>query len=235
MFQNAQRLIYSPLATNLMEEEIINIENREEDYKNIRKQVWDSEAGIRAICVMYDEHSSDKNSKKKIFLLKDNIQYRLFGAVHQYLVFLRELGIAENHLHKLHIEKPEEFNAYPIGNPHFEQIELQLSSIFDSIVFQLSSVFDYLSHMTCYICKTNKSKTLYWTKLAKLSRGTNNDFGGEIIRNVIDLADRNFVGRLYDYRSRLLHSERDLHEFMTTVGFSDEKVFDFEIKILFLN
>jgi len=213
-------------------EDIINIINREEDYKTIRSLVWNAETGVRAIWLLYDDHSTDKNSKDNVLILKENIHYRLFATTHQYLLLIRELNIAEQQLHKMHMKDPKMFNAFPLGNPHFDAIEVEISSIFDNLIFQISSVFDYLSHMICYICRTNKSKTLYWTKLAKLCRDSNSDFNGDLVREVIDNEDRNFVGKLYDYRSRLLHNKRDKHHFTTSVGFSDKKAFDFDIKIL---
>lgn len=56
-----------------MENRILNIEDRQTDFKEIDKLSWRAEHGIRSICVMYDDHSNDKNSKENIFLLKDNV------------------------------------------------------------------------------------------------------------------------------------------------------------------
>jgi hypothetical protein len=212
-----------------LEKKIINIEDRQADYQDLNKKSWRAEHGIRSICVMYDDHSTDKNSKENIFILKDNVHYRVFSLVHQYLIFLRELNYAERHLQELHQKDPRLFNAFPMGNPHFEKVELEISSVFDSIIFQLSSVFDYISHLICYICKTDKSKTLYWTKLASSAFGQNNEFSNLDIRKTITELDSNFVGRLYDYRSRLLHNKKDQHIFNTSVKLND---FNFDIKIL---
>lgn len=114
-----------------------------------------------------------KIPQKNIFIVKDNVHYRVFSLVHQHLILLRELYRAETYLKELHQKDPRLFNAFPLGNPHFEQVELEISSVFDSIIFQLSSVFDYISHLICYICKKDKSKTLYWTKLVSSAYGQN--------------------------------------------------------------
>lgn len=212
-----------------MEEKILNIEDRHADLTQIDKQSWRAEHGIRTICVMYDDHSSDKQSKKNIFILKDNVHYRLFSLKHQYLIYLRELAYAEKYLQELHQNDPRILGGFPMGNPYFEKVELELSSVFDNIVFQLSSVFDYISHLTCYICKKDKSSTLYWTKLVKAAYGQNNDFSDLKIKKTITNIDNRFVGRLYDYRSRLLHNKKDKHIFNTTVGMVD---FNFDLKIL---
>jgi hypothetical protein len=177
---------------------------------------------------MYDDHSSDKNSQENIFLLKENVHYRLFSLTHQYLIFLRELSLAENYLQELHEKDSNCFNVFP-RNPYFDKVELELSSVFDNIIFQLSSVFDYLSHLICYICKTNKSDTVYWTKLARLAYGKGNEFANLNIKRVIAELDNKIVGKLYDYRSRLLHNKKDQHIFNASMKFVDSK---FDLKII---
>ncbi|MEO1653035.1 MAG: hypothetical protein AAFU64_05790, partial [Bacteroidota bacterium] len=72
----------------------LDIENRENDYKDIHSETFRAETGIRAIGLIYHDHSDDQKSYENVFRLKDNIEYRLFSATHQYLVFLRELNSA---------------------------------------------------------------------------------------------------------------------------------------------
>lgn len=207
----------------------IDIIYRNADYDLINKETWRAEIGLRAIAIMYDEHSDDKNSYDNILILKDNIKYRLFSATHQYLLFLKETRSSEIYLQKLYKENPNYLTAFPMGNPYFDKVELELSSIFDNIVFQISSLFDYLSHIICYINFCNKSNTLYWTKLSKASRGQGNDFRNPEIKKIIDTVDRRFVGKLYDYRSRLLHHKRDQHHFAGTTTLVD---FKFRLKFI---
>lgn len=205
---------------------IKDIGNRSNSYSEITKELWRSEHGIRAICVMYDEHSKDKNSHENIVVLKENIQYRLFSAAHQYLILLRELGEGERYLSEL--KRKETHITYPFGNPHIDKVELEISSIFDSIIFHLSSVFDYLSHFICYICHNNKSNTFYWTSLANSARGTGNEISQLEMKTVIVSVDKKFVGKLYDYRSRLIHNKRDKHRFMAAIDLQSNH----KIKIL---
>jgi hypothetical protein len=65
---------------------IIDIDNRQVDYEFILKETFRMELGIRAIAIMYDDHSNDKKSYENILILKDNIKYRLFSASYQYLI-----------------------------------------------------------------------------------------------------------------------------------------------------
>lgn len=192
---------------------ILDISERRADYKWIYDETFRTDSGLRAILFMYDDHSDDKKSYDNILKQIDNINYRLFSATHQYLVFLRELSGAEDYLQTLYQQNPHYVNSFPMGNPFFDKVELELSSVFDNIIFQVSSVFDYLSHIVSYLIFKDKSKTVYWTKLAKCSRGQNNELANDEIKKIIDNVDRRFAGRLYDYRSRLLHNSRDKHVF----------------------
>jgi len=211
-----------------MPDKYLDIVDRESDFKYINTETWRAELGIRAIGIMYHDHSNDQNSYENVFRLKDNIEYRLFSATHQYLVFLRVLGLAEKYLQDLYTKNPRFIvpGTFPAGNPYFERVETELSSIFDSIIFHLSSVFDYLSHALCYMYFPNKEKTIYWTKLARKVRGDLKDKFQFCLR--LDEIDRRFVGHLYDYRSRLLHNKRDQHKFASSMKLHD---LSFRLKI----
>jgi len=118
-----------------MDKKILYIEDRQAGFNEINKQSWRAEYGIRAICVLYADHSMDKNSKENIFVIKDNVHYRLFSLVHQYFIFPKELAISETYLQQLHMKDAKLFNAFLLGNPHFNKVELELSSVFDNIIF----------------------------------------------------------------------------------------------------
>lgn len=208
--------------------EYLDITERKEDYQKIYSETFRAEKGIRAIGLIYHDHSDDKESFDNVFRLKSNIEYRLFSATNQYLIFLKELRAKEVYLQEIYKENPHYINpnTFPMGNVYFDKVESELSSVFDGIIFHISSVFDYLSHAICYMYFTNKEKTLYWTKLSKKVRG---DLKGKYeFCETLDNVDRRFVGKLYDYRSRLLHNKRDKHNFASSIELSD---FDFELQI----
>ncbi|HEY8660786.1 MAG TPA: hypothetical protein VIL78_17250 [Hanamia sp.] len=195
-----------------MKKNLIGIVDRQKDYEQVIKIMQWLELGMRAISIMYDEYSSDKNSKENIFRLKDNIAYRLISAEHMYRLLLIEVGQAEQFL------RDKEYGRNNIqflagSNPYMTVVEPKISAVFDSVVFNLVSVFDYISHIICYICKTQKSETFYWTKLAKAVRNKNSDLGKSDTGPVVDQMDRDFVGKLYNYRSTLIHNHREKHPF----------------------
>jgi hypothetical protein len=194
---------------------IVDINDRQKNYEMCNSMLNRFELGLRAVSIMYDEFSSDLKSKENIFILKENIIYRLSSAVKHYKLLLQEHYQAENYLVGHTKGNPTKFDGFILGNPYFERIEKDISIIFDSIVFNITSSFDYLSHIISYVCNKNKQNTLYWSKLAKAARAKNNDISNSLVKEQIDLVDREFVIGLYDYRSRLIHHKRDSHKFIT--------------------
>ncbi|MGF7074731.1 hypothetical protein [Mucilaginibacter sp. R-33] len=210
-----------------MKKQYYDIVDRQKEFDEVIKKIRRLELGIRAISLMYDEHSSDKNSKANIFRLKDNIYYRLSSAGHMYKLLLKELIEAERFCkeHEMHRTNHIELLS---PNPYFEMLERNISAVFDSVVFNLVSVFDYFSHIVCYICNTQKTDTVYWTKLARTVRNPMNDLGKSFSSKIIDEADKDFVGRLYDYRSNLIHHKRESRDYSIE---RDPKTEKFNVKI----
>lgn len=196
--------------------DIKDVGDRQKNYGQTIKILERLELGLRAVSVMYDEYSSDKKSNENIFRLKDNIDYRLGSALQHYKLLLQQHDSGEQYLAQQTKDNPFRFQGFIFGNPYFDLIEKELSGLFDSIVFNITSSFDYLSHIICYICQTNKQNTVYWTRLAKASRGQGNDISQSLVKTQIDNVDRSFVAGLYDYRSRLIHNQRDKHNFKDT-------------------
>jgi len=196
----------------------LDVKDRKADYEKICKEIQRLELGLRAVSVMYDDHSSDMFSKTNIFRLKDNIYYRLISVQHQYKLLLEEQYRSEKYLEELVIGNPKALDGFYGENPYFEMLEMNISSIFDGLIFHTVSIIDFFSHVVCYICQKNKSIEMYWSQLAKSSRGEKNEISKLQIAKVIDSVDRDFVCRLYDYRSRLVHHKRDRHLFTVNRG-----------------
>lgn len=193
--------------------EYLDVIDRKEDHRLIYDQTCRAELGIRAIATMYHEHSEDQNSYENIFKLKDNIEYRLFSAAHQYLILLQELRNAEIYLEKIYLKDPLNISTqrFLFSNPYFDKSELEISSVFDSLIFHITSAYDYLSHALCYMYFKNKQETQDWKKLANIARG---EFKGKFkFCEKLDSIDRSSFAKLNEYRSRLIHKNRDKHSF----------------------
>ena len=202
---------------------IIDISDIKEDLKQINHMATRAEVGIRAISVMYEDHSPDKNSYEFVFGHKDNVHFKLFSVHQQYVNYLRQIQVSE-----LLLRETARNHVAGVWNWHLEKAEMEIAAIFDGIIFQLTSFFDYISHFIHYVCKRDKNATSDWNSLAKAVRGKGNEFSDLAISEVIKNVDKKFVDKLYDYRSRLIHKRRDKHEI---ISLDQLKINDYKIKI----
>ena len=206
-----------------MSETTLDIKDRQQSLETLNKLIQRAEFGIRAVSIMYDEHSDDQFAKDNIYRLKDNIIYRLSLILVQYRILLQEFYKHEHCLNELNEKEPGAL----LFNQHIPEIHhatLDITSVFDGIIFQMVSVFDYFSHYISYVVLKNKQDTLYWTKLAKASYGKDNVISKLAIKEIIKTVDNKFVARLYDYRSNLIHNKIDKPIFVATIPTGKGKI-----------
>ncbi len=60
-----------------MAETTLDIQDRQQSLDTLNELIQRAELGIRAVSVMYNEHSDDQFTIDNIFRLKDNIFYRV--------------------------------------------------------------------------------------------------------------------------------------------------------------
>ena len=160
------------------------------------------------------KHYVDSNIRdNKIYILRDNINYRLYSAkFHLGLLFKHIINIEKNIENQTLIRT---HNQAPIiaNLPIYTQ---QITSLFDSFIYHTVSVFDYIATLANYISGKKMENTLMWTQLAKSVRDKKNIFSKTRFSDTIDKMDREFVGKLYDYRALLIHRKADLGGFNHT-------------------
>jgi hypothetical protein len=211
-----------------MSKAIKDIEDIQGEFKLLDKKISLLEKRFQATALDYTHYIDNSWGQKRIFELRDSVQYRLFSARLHIEIIIRQHYIIEEKLSKLAIEKPNLiFGQFLSANPVFERYEQEISCIFDSIIFHLVSVFDYLSTLINYICGKEDQNTLMWTQLAKSVRDKKNVYSRKSIARLIDELDRNFVTRLYDYRSHLIHKKADFKRYAIEVKLSQkDMIFD---------
>jgi hypothetical protein len=161
---------------------------------------------MMALAMDYKTYIDGNVKNNDIYDLRDSMLYRL-NAAKFHLEILT--GITSN--------TDLELTAYYRNSPdsqlrlnmHFENRVNQISYLSDSLIFHLVSGFDYMSNLVEYICGNNKKKKLMWTQLAKSVRDKNNRYHTLTIADTIDQLDREFVGKLYDHRSYIIHITKD--------------------------
>jgi len=213
-----------------MSERTLDIQDRQQSFDLLNKIVKRVEFGIRAVSIMYDEHSDDQFAKDNIYRLKDNIFYRMQLILVQYRILIQEFYRNEHILNEFNKKKPGSLLLEGF-NPHLYSTTLDITSVFDSIIFQMVSVFDYFSHYISYVILKNKQNTLYWTKLAKASYGKDNEISKLQINEVIKSVDNKFVGRLYDYRSNLIHNKLDSPISIVSIPMGEKERVELKISI----
>ncbi|MFP5042714.1 hypothetical protein [Parasediminibacterium sp. JCM 36343] len=195
--------------------EIIDILDRNKTFADSDEKLVNLREGFTALALDYGFHIENIwGGNHKILELKENVTYRLFSSLFHYQLLLKQHYFIEQRIEKRIKNEPERYTTliYPKKHPDFEYAEKEVSAIFDSIVFHLASIFDYLSILINF-CISDKEKTPQWTSISKSARDPQNDLSKRDIAGTIESLNKEFVIRLYDYRSELIHKRSDINEY----------------------
>lgn len=157
-----------------------------------------------AIGIDYNQYFKRDLSNKTIYDSRDNIIYRLNATKFHIQILANLLESIDRELSSLYDQKDGVRNVHD----HFNKRQSDISALLDSVIFHIISAFDYVSVLVSYVC-IQSNKKLKWTNLAKSARDEQNPFSKLDLGNLIDNLDRNFIGRLYDHRSYLIHISQE--------------------------
>lgn len=189
------------------------IENPKESFDEIDKLNSIIYNGFMALAMDYGYHINNfygltKGEKHEIYELRENIIYRVKSAkLHYYLLLRRKMDI-EGRFANMLAEKPNVFNGFIMGNPHFELASDEIMAIFDSIIFHLSSSFDYLAMLIQFMFGQNPQTKLDWITLAKHSHNNTSEFSKRKFVENIKQVNADFVSKFNDYRAELIHRKK---------------------------
>lgn len=192
---------------------IIFIDQPQEKLDEIQSLIKVVYGGFMALAMDYGYHVNNvfgqsKDGKHEIYELRDNINYRIRSAnLHFYLLITRKLEI-ENRFAKMLKDKPNVFDGYFMGNPHFEMASDEIMAIYDSIVFHLSSCFDYLAMLTQFVFGENPQTKLQWITLVKHCHNNKSEFAKRKFAENIKKVNSEFVSKFNDYRAELIHRKK---------------------------
>jgi hypothetical protein len=192
---------------------IIFIDQPQEKLDEIQSLIKVVYGGFMALAMDYGYHVNNvfgqsKDGKHEIYELRDNINYRIRSAnLHFYLLITRKLEI-ENRFAKMLKDKPNVFDGYFMGNPHFEMASDEIMAIYDSIVFHLSSCFDYLAMLTQFVFGENPQTKLQWITLVKHCHNNKSEFAERKFADNIKKVNSEFVSKFNDYRAELIHRKK---------------------------
>ena len=198
--------------------ELLDIVNIKGESDLVKERLLLLEGRFIALALDYKQHIDTSFEEKNIYILRDSIQFRLASAnFHLELLF--------NHLSFVEKRAKEELGMGLSTN----SFRWQVTSLFDSFVYHTVSVFDYLGSLVNYIGGKKKDSPLMWTRLAKSVRDKENNLSRTNFSKVIDQIDKEFVCKLYDYRSSLIHRKADIIGYQSTYtpGGHEEVVINF--------
>lgn len=183
---------------------IKDIEDLETELATIENQFQSLYRKMLAVAMDYSSYIDPKTKGGAIYKIRDSIIHRFYAIKFHFEILVRIIRTLDPELTAL-FRKSSGIDLFP----YFEREVLHIYYLTDSIFFHLGSGFDYISNMVEFIYSRNKDKDQKWNQLAKSSRDRNNEFSRISIAQTIDILDREFVGKLYDHRSYLIHSKVD--------------------------
>jgi hypothetical protein len=205
-----------------MDKPVLDVADYQKEFSLLKEKLGLLTQRFQAVAMDYHHHIDNSWGQKDIFELRDNVEYRFFSAKLLIEILIKQHFIIKDRFLKLAESDPKMIfmEAYP-SNPIFDQTEKEISSIFDSFIYHIVSFFDYMGSLVNYICGKNKKDTLMWTQLVKSVRDKHNPYSKKPIASIIISLDNEFVKRLYDYRSSLIHREADLNRYSFKINLSD--------------
>lgn len=162
---------------------------------------------LLATAMDYDFYVESKVNNKELYARRDNVIYRLDCLLVQLEWLQEQIQINDSRSNSILLfnSKNTDSSMVPFSVPN----NLKISLCFDNLVFNSVSLFEYISSYIFFICTTQKEIKIDWLKVSKSARDKKNVIGKLSIAQIIDEIDREFVGKLYDYRSHVIHKTSD--------------------------
>lgn len=162
---------------------------------------------LLATAMDYDFYIESKVNNKELYARRDNVIYRLDCLLVQLEWLQEQMQINDNRSNSILLLNSKNRDSSMV--PFSVSNNLKISLCFDNLVFNSVSLFDYISSYIFFICTTQKEIKIDWLKVSKSARDKKNVIGRLSIAQIIDEIDREFVGKLYDYRSHVIHKTSD--------------------------
>ncbi|MDQ3019294.1 MAG: hypothetical protein M3R36_01805 [Bacteroidota bacterium] len=199
-----------------MKKQILDCENVQESFKNVKLKVRRIERAFIATALHYSHFVDNSLTKSDIYNLRDHVIYRFNSLeLHIQLLLMHHHSINEQIKKILKNDPQELLRSYNPIHPYFNKWQQDVSCIFDSLIYHMVSIFDYISTLINYICGSGKDKqqNKKWTNLTKMALDSKHTFSSTLISKTIVKTNNSFVDKLYEHRSFLIHNKTDLSGF----------------------
>lgn len=182
----------------------LELDNVTDSVEEIRKLIKELSDLFTTLGMKYPRHLKfHKRNMSYYVQLRNSIQFRLRSVYFHYSLLqqIQEVRITEIQ----NVNFLEELKLRGILNRCHEQSYF----IFDSIIFTIISAFDYYGNIVDFLFGRKNQAKLKWNGIKNLSHEkTENILDTRLSTKIIE-HNREFVDKLYDYRSRLIHIKND--------------------------
>ena len=189
---------------------IIDIRDRQKEFKRMDDRTDALRKGLDALTLEYSFYTGDHNGHNKLIGLKENIVYRVFGAVYHLQLMLQQHPLIAQRFTEHFIKDASSFDELAPKHREYGYAEREISALFDSVIYHLCSVYDYMSVFINFICVKDRDKTPKWTQICQVAKQTPQLLRDKKIAEVILVLDQHLASKLYKYRSRLIHEKADV-------------------------
>lgn len=201
---------------------VIDIKDVAGEFEKLQKRFTVLTNRFMAVTLDYKHYVDNTFNNERIIELRDNVIYRLFSSrFHIQLLLQQQKEIKVKCIKMLNDGKFDLIQGIGPVHPLHDHFKKEVSSIFDSLLYHIVSSFDFTSSLINYIytSKNDKQNNYKWTTLVRKARSEDNILYPDTIKKAIILHDNQFVNKLYDYRSQIIHEKGDLNEFVYNVLF----------------
>ena len=182
---------------------ILDITFASEEFKLIEKEIRILRERFIALAMDYKSFIDNSILDLDIYLYRDNIMYRINSSMFHLQLLFNYIEYSNTNIEANLIEN----NITLMRSGMYEE---EVTCLLDSFFFHSISTFDYISSMINYISGSRNKKTLTWTQLVRSVRDEKNKLSETNFSKIVDQIDREFICKLYDHRSSLIHRESDI-------------------------
>ncbi|HUX52970.1 MAG TPA: hypothetical protein VMV56_01005 [Williamwhitmania sp.] len=177
--------------------ELDRYNNHKESLVRITKKSYDMDFMLNEVDIDFANKITGELENEKTNQFLKAISYRIESILFHY-----------NLLYNINPDIVEQIEDY--NNPFTqEEISIRQNCLFDSIVFHTASLFDYFSCFIWHIIENKETANkCLWTSLSKSARNHQNLTNSKL-GELIDLYDREWICKLFDYRAELIHYKDD--------------------------
>lgn len=222
VYKHEFTIIQYQLKMTFQKKNTIDITDDKSEYIRLENEFLQLYYRFIALAMDYDQYVKSDIFDNKIYSLRDDVIYRLYSAKFHLELLFKHINDAEKNIQKNDTNRMATQIPIIAYMPVYTQ---QITSLFESFIYHSVSIFDYVSTLANYISGKKKENTLMWTQLVRSVRDKGNIFSKTKFSTIIDDIDREFVGKLYDYRALLIHRKADVGAYSITHSYGfEEKV-----------